>query len=62
MLLLELKRRLPINDKRTFLGSVAGFAVTDEVREVALKEGFYLIEPSGENFNITPPNNKPKEW
>jgi len=49
-------------DKRTFLGAVAGFAVTDEVREVALKEGFYLIEPSGENFNITPPNNKPKEW
>ena len=49
-------------DKRKFLGSVAGFTVTDEVREVALKEGFYLIEPSGENFNITPPNNKPKEW
>ena len=49
-------------DKRTFLGAVAGFAITDEVREVALKEGFYLIEPDGENFNITPPNDKPKEW
>ena len=49
-------------DKRTFLGAVAGFAVTDEVREHALKEGFYLIEPDGDNFNITAPNDKPREW
>ena len=49
-------------DKRTFLGAVAGFAITDEVREIALREGFYLIEPDGENFNITSPNDKPKEW
>ena len=49
-------------DTRAFFGAVAGFAVTEEVRKIALKEGFYLIEPDGENFNITPPNNKPKEW
>jgi len=49
-------------DKRTFLGAVAGFAVTGEVKSTALQEGFYLIEPDGENFNITPPNDKPKEW
>ena len=49
-------------DKRTFLGAVAGFAITDEVRKIALEEGFYLIEPDGENFNIIPPNNTPKEW
>jgi hypothetical protein len=49
-------------DKRVFLGAVAGFSITEEVREKALLEGFYLIEPDGENFNITPPNNKPKEW
>ena len=49
-------------DKRTFLGAVAGFAISDEVRKTALQEGFYLIEPDGENFNITPPNDKPKEW
>ena len=49
-------------DKRMFLGAVAGFAVTNEVREHALKVGFYLIEPDGENFIITPPNDKPKEW
>jgi hypothetical protein len=49
-------------DKRTFLGAVAGVVVTDEARDYALNQGFYLIEPSGENFNITLPNGKPKEW
>ena len=49
-------------DKRTFLGAVAGFAVSGEVREIALKEGLYLIEPDGENFTITPPIDKPREW
>ena len=49
-------------DKRTFLGAVAGVVVTGEARNHALNEGFYLIEPSGENFNITPPKGNPKEW
>ena len=39
-----------------------GNVVTDEVRTYALNQGFYLIEPSGESFNITPPDGKPKEW
>ena len=50
------------DDKRTFLGAVAGFAIVDEVREMALAEGFYVIEPDGENFIITPPSGKPREW
>jgi len=33
-----------------------------EVREYALNQGLYLIEPAGEELNITPPNGKPKEW
>ena len=49
-------------DKRTFLGAVAGFAVTDDVRDYALAQGFYLIEPDGDNFIITQPKDKPKEW
>ena len=49
-------------DKRTFLGAVAAVVVPDEARDYALSQGFYLIEPSGENFYITPPNGKPKEW
>jgi len=49
-------------DKRTFLGAVAGVVVEDDVREYALNQGLYLIEPAGEDLTITPPNGKPKEW
>ena len=49
-------------DKRHFLGAVAGVVIESDEREYALNNGFYLIEPSGETFNITPPHNKPKEW
>ena len=49
-------------DKRIFLGAVAGIVVTDEVREYALSQGFYFIEYAGENFYITAPSGKPKEW
>ena len=49
-------------DKRAFLGAVAGVVMTPHVKKYALKQGFYVIEPSGETFNITPPNGKPKEW
>jgi len=49
-------------DKRTFLGAVAGVVVDDEARKYALNQGLYLIEPAGEELNITPPNDKPKEW
>jgi len=49
-------------DKRHFIGAVAGIVVEDDVREYALSQGFFLIEPSGENFNITPPYKDPKKW
>jgi hypothetical protein len=49
-------------DKRAFLGAVAGIVITDEVREYALNQGLYFIEYAGENFYITAPNGKPKEW
>ena len=49
-------------DARHFLGAVAGIVVGDKEKEYALKNGFFLIEPTGENFNITAPYNKPKEW
>jgi len=51
-----------LKSKRTFLGAVAGVVITDNVRKYILKQGFFVIEPSGEGFNITPPNGKPKEW
>jgi hypothetical protein len=64
-------------DKRVFLGAVAGVVMTANVKKYALGQGFYVIEPSGgepslasarsaepsgETFNITPPDGKPKEW
>ena len=49
-------------DKRTFLGSVAGVAITANVKEYALGKGLYVIVPSGETFNIIPPSGQPKEW
>ena len=49
-------------DKRAFLGAVAGVIIPENVKEYALKEGFYVIEPSGETFDIIPPEGKPKEW
>jgi hypothetical protein len=49
-------------DKRVFLGAVAGIVVTDEVKDYALSKGFYFIEYAGDNFFITPPSGKPKEW
>ena len=49
-------------DKRTFLGAAAGVVMTSNVKEYALGQGLYVIEPSGETFNITPPNGQPKEW
>ena len=49
-------------DKRIFLGAVAGIVVTDEIRDYALSQGFYFIEYAGENFYITSPASKLKEW
>jgi hypothetical protein len=49
-------------DKRSFIGAVAGVVVTDKERKYALDQGFYLIEPAGQNLSITAPNGKPKEW
>ena len=49
-------------DKHAFLGAVAGVVMTPNAKKYALGQGLYVVEPSGETFNITPPNGKPKEW
>jgi hypothetical protein len=52
------------NDKRKFLGAIAGVVINESERKYALKNGFYLIEPSGETFIITAPEGgySPREW
>jgi hypothetical protein len=52
------------NDNRTYLGAVAGMVFNKIEKEFALKNGFYVIEPSGEEFVITIPEGaySPREW
>jgi hypothetical protein len=52
------------NDKRAYLGAVAGVVFSESEKIYALKKGFYVIEPSGETFNIIIPEGKyhPHEW
>jgi len=49
-------------DKRSFLGAVASVVIPDDIKELALGYGLFIIEPSGETFKITSPDGKPKEW
>jgi len=49
-------------DKQKILGTVGGVVVTADVKEYALGQGLYVMEPSGVSFKITPPNDNPKEW
>jgi hypothetical protein len=50
-------------DKRKFLGAVAGAVVADNVKEYALKKGFYVIRQSGDTVTIeTPQGFEPKAW
>jgi hypothetical protein len=50
------------DDKRKYLGAVAGMVINKNTKEFIHKNGFYVIEPSGETFTIIPPDGKPKEW
>ena len=51
------------NDKRKFLGAVAGAIMPDEVRKYALKAGFYVIEQTGDTVAINVPADfKPRDW
>jgi hypothetical protein len=48
-------------DKREFLGALAATIVDKSSREYALKKGFFVIEPSGEDVKITRPVSE-KVW
>jgi len=52
------------NDKRKYLGAIAGMVFNDNEKEFAMKNGFYVIEPSGKTFIITAPEGdySPREW
>jgi hypothetical protein len=51
-------------DTRYYLGAIAGGIVRDSVKDYALKNGFYVLEQSGDTMSIaaTPEAWKPKRW
>jgi hypothetical protein len=50
------------DDKRSFLGAVAGVIMRYDVKKYALRQGFFAVEPAGETLNITSPQGQLKEW
>jgi hypothetical protein len=52
------------DDKRKYLGAMAGVVFSKSEKIYALKKGFYVIEPSGETFAITAPEGRyhPHVW
>ncbi|MDR1636385.1 MAG: hypothetical protein LBR93_03520 [Treponema sp.] len=49
-------------DRREFFGAMAATVVHDDERNYALKNGFYVIEPSGEDVKVTKPDSDPRIW
>jgi hypothetical protein len=51
-------------DNRKYLGAIGGVVFSESEKMYALKNGFYVIEPSGDTFTITEPKGKyhPREW
>ncbi|MCL2832594.1 MAG: DUF3782 domain-containing protein [Treponema sp.] len=51
------------SDKRKFRGAIAGAIMTSSTRDYAHKNGFYVIEQTGDTVRINiPPRFKPREW
>ena len=51
-------------DKRKYLGAIAGMVINENVKTFAFKNGFYVIQPSGDTFNISAPEGyyTAREW
>jgi hypothetical protein len=45
-------------DARKYLGAIAGMVMNGNVRDFALRNGFYVVEPSGDTFNVIMPEGK----
>ena len=52
------------NDKRKYLGAIAGMVFNENEKKFTMNNGFYIIEPSGDTFIITAPEGEysPREW
>ncbi|MDR2393704.1 MAG: hypothetical protein LBD93_06080 [Treponema sp.] len=53
------------HDQRVYLGALAGVVFSKDVKTYALRQGLYVLEPSGETFILTEPQAQgfiPREW
>ena len=52
------------NDKRKYMGAIAGMIIKENEKKYAFKNGLYVIVPSGETFDILVPDSpySPREW
>jgi hypothetical protein len=61
----KLRKRADLRgDTRKYVGAIAGVVVSDSVRNKALGNGFFVIIPSGDTFDIIKPEGKyrVREW
>jgi hypothetical protein len=49
-------------DTRQFMGAMAAIIVEKSIKTYALKQGLFVIEPSGNEVIITKPFKKPRVW
>jgi hypothetical protein len=49
-------------DKRQFMGAMAATITDENTRNYALKQGLFVIEPSGEDVKVTKPAKEPRIW
>jgi hypothetical protein len=49
-------------DHRRFYGAIAASVIDEDVKSYALKQGFFVVEPSGEDVKVTAPFSKAASW
>ena len=49
-------------DKRRFIAAAGGGVIPPHVREFALQHGLYVIQQSGRNVEVIPPEGEPRVW
>jgi len=49
-------------DKRQFMGAMAATITDESTRNYALKQGLFVIEPSGDDVKVTKPPTEPRVW
>ena len=49
-------------DNRQFMGAMATFITDENAKNYALKQGLFVIEPSGEDVKVTKPEKEPRVW